>query len=105
MDSLGYLKKILESIDDFLEDRVNPLDFSYDLPDLLLESAKIIDAFDSGLCDAIHYELPEICYWYEDNAEYDPRSDVLDLPHFKIKVQHEKERILAYMKEHGIVVQ
>lgn len=105
MDSLEYLKKILVTIDDFLEDRIKPYDFSYDLPDLLLESSNIIDAFDSGLCDALHYDLPEICSMYEEGAEYDQKSGVLDVQHFKIKVQHEKERILAYMKEHGIIVQ
>jgi hypothetical protein len=94
----------LSDIEDFLEGRANPLDFSYDLPNLLLESSKIIDEFDSGLCNAIHYDLPEICSWYEEGCIYDPKSDVLDLPHFKIKVQHEKERILAYMKEKGIEV-
>jgi hypothetical protein len=99
-----YLKQILVSIDDFLEDRVKAIDFSYDFPDLLMESAKDIKEFNYELFVVIHDELPEICYWYEDDVEYDPKSDVLDLPHFKIKVQHEKERILACMKEKGIEV-
>lgn len=105
MDSLDYLKKLLATIDDFLEDRIKPFDFSYDLPDLLLESSNIIDAFDSGLCDALHYDLPEICSMYEEGAEYDPKTGVLDVQHFKAKVLKEKERVLEYMKEHGIVVQ
>lgn len=104
MDSLEYLKKILATIDDFLEDRIKPYDFSYDLPDLLLESSNIIDSFDSGLCDALHYDLPEICSMYEEGAEFDPKTGVLDVQHFKAKVLIEKERVLEYMKAKEIKI-
>lgn len=104
MDSLDYLKKILAMIDDFLEDRVKPFDFSYDLPDLLLESSSLIEKLDSGLCDTVHFNLPEVCSMYEEGAEFDPKTGVLDVQHFKAKVQIEKDRILGYMSAKGIKV-
>lgn len=42
---------------------------------------------------------------YEEGAKYDPKTGVLDVQHFKANVLKEKERVLEYMKEHGIVVQ
>lgn len=103
-DELQYLKEIIASINNLMDDQVKAIDFSYDFPDLLMESAKVIDEFNHDLFVIIHEELPEICYWYEDDVEYDPNSDVLDLPHLKVKVNEQRELILNYMKDHGIVI-
>lgn len=93
---------LIKTIDDFLSDKSDPLAFSYDFPNEIIEHSQAIKAFDPQLFGLFNEELPDICYWYEDDADYDPSSEVLDLPHFKTKVSEQKDLILSYMSERGI---
>ena len=82
------INKVFSYIQDFLNGKVDALDFSYDLQSLLSAQCKNIDEEDPKVCQLLHDELPFICDEYEMGD--DPER-------FKSKIRKEFERIKKAM--------
>lgn len=82
------INKVFSYIQDFLNDKVDALAFSYDMQSLLFEQCDCMDKENSKVCQLLHDELPFICDEYE-------MGD--DIEQFKTKIRKEFERIKATM--------
>lgn len=80
------MNEVLQMIEDFLNGKYDPLDFSYDLPDALIDHHAEIDEISPGLYAILSDELPEICADYERGADPAP---------FMAAVKREYERAMA----------
>lgn len=66
---MNELKKMIE---DFLNGEYDALDFSYDLPDFLMEHHKRLEAEAPNVYRALADELPDICAAFERGADPGP---------------------------------
>lgn len=82
------IQTVFSYIQEFLDGKVDALDFSYDLQSLLCEQCKNMDKEDSNVCQLLHDELPFICDEYEMGDDPEP---------FRDKIRKEFERIKAIM--------
>lgn len=60
-----YMDQIRNMIMDFLAGSYDPLDFSYDLPDLLIQKYDEVENKDATVNSILNENLPEICAEYE----------------------------------------
>lgn len=81
------IRRAIKMINEFLNGEYDPLDFSYDFPDFLIENYDFLENENENeiINEALNDNLPEICAEYEIGA---------DAENFKGEVQAEYERIL-----------
>ncbi len=79
------IEQAFRMINDFLNDKYDPLEFSYDFPDFLIDKYEIIERENRAVNDILNDDMPEICAEYEIGANADE---------FKRKVKSEYERAL-----------
>ena len=85
--------KLLEMMKKFINGRMDPQDFSYEFPDLMLECED-----DQAL--EILDDMPEYCSFYEpDEAEYRKETEFLNDQDFKLKVKEVYKKFEAYVNE------
>ena len=75
----------IQMINEFLNGEYDPLDFSYDFPDFLIENYDVLENEDRAINEILNDNLPEICAEYEIGA---------DTENFKDEVRAEYERVL-----------
>ena len=63
------MDEVFQMIENFLDGEYDPLDFSYDLPEALIDHHAEIDKTAPGLYAILSDELPEICADYERGAD------------------------------------
>lgn len=80
------MDEILQMLVEFIAGNYDPLDFSYDFPEALIDHHTEIDETAPGLYAILSDELPEICADYERGADPAP---------FIAAVKREYERVLA----------
>lgn len=83
------ITQALQMIDDFLNDKYDPLKFSYDFPDFLIDKYEVMEKENKTVNDILNEDMPEICAEYELGAN--PEE-------FKRKVKEEYERSLNHMR-------
>lgn len=79
------IRQAIQMINEFLNGEYDPLDFSYDFPDFLIENYDALENEDEIINEALNDNLPEICAEYEIGA---------DTENFKDEVRAEYERAL-----------
>lgn len=79
------IRQAIQMINEFLNGEYDPLDFSYDFPDFLIENYDALENEDEIINEALNDNLPEICAEYEIGA---------DTENFKDEVRTEYERAL-----------
>lgn len=79
------IERAFRMIDDFLNGKYDPLEFSYDFPDFLIDKYEIMERENNAVNDILNENMPEICAEYEMGA---------DAGEFKQKVKSEYERAL-----------
>lgn len=62
---MAILDKIKDMILKFLGGNYDPLEFSYDLPDLIVDNYEDLKRYDPGLAKKLDDTFPEICAEYE----------------------------------------
>lgn len=80
------IKEVFDYIQKFIDGKIDPLDFSYDLQYLLCEKCKAMDEENPEICQMLHDYFPEICDEYEMGDDPAP---------FIAKIKKEFERIKA----------
>ena len=78
------IKEALSMILQFLNGNYDPLSFSYDLPDYIIEHFDDINLENEKVCFILNDNIPDICAEYERGA--DPRE-------FKNAIKKEYQRI------------
>lgn len=63
------MDEIFQMLEEFLVGNYDPLDFSYDFPEALIEHHTEIDETAPGLYAILSDKLPEICADYERGAD------------------------------------
>lgn len=80
------MDELKNMIDSFLSGEYDPFDFSFDLPEFLIEHHIELEAENAAAFAVLEDELPEIC------ADYEPGFDPAP---FMEAVKREYERALA----------
>jgi hypothetical protein len=90
---IGY--KLLQEIKDFLDGKVDPEEFSFDLPSLLVETYKELQKENGPLAELLNDFLPDYCgYFCPDPAARSQSPDYLDEDQFRAKVKEVYEQAL-----------
>ncbi len=79
------IEQAFQMISDFLNNKYDPLEFSYDFPDFLIDKYEIMEKENKEVNDIFNDNMPEICAEYEMGA---------NAGEFKQKVKSEYERAL-----------
>ena len=79
----NYLEKAFKMIEDYLDDKITPSDFSDDFAGYIFDNCEKMESEDPVVADEIEGVFPEICDYY---LEGDPDSDPVV---FKRMVQKE----------------
>lgn len=82
------IEQALQMIDDFLNDRYDPLEFSYDFPDFMIAQYEIMEKENKAVNDIFNEEIPEICADYEMGEAADD---------FKSKIKEEYKKVWNIM--------
>ncbi len=90
MEENLVIEQAFQLIRDFLNDKYDPLDFSYDFPYFLIDKYEIMETENKAVNDIFNEEIPEICADYE-------MGEVPD--DFKRKIREEYERALQAIKQ------
>lgn len=83
------IEQAFQMINDFLNDKYDPLEFSYDFPDFLIDKYDIMENENIMVNSILNDDMPEICAEYEMGADSDE---------FKQKIKSEYERALKVAK-------
>lgn len=87
--------KILTEIKLFLDNMVDPEEFSFTLPDLLVETYEQLKKENKDLADFLSEDLPFYCgYFCPDPAARSQSPDYLDEDQFRAKVKEVYEQAL-----------
>ena len=65
----------IQMINEFLNGEYDPLDFSYDFPDFLIENYDVLENEDRAINEILNDNLPEICAEYEIGADTENFKD------------------------------
>lgn len=80
------MNEVIEMIKNFLVGNYEPLAFSYDLPDVLINKYDDMLKENEEVTKILNEDLPEICAEYEEG---------MDIQEFKTKVKKEYEKAFA----------
>ncbi len=78
-------QKILDMMAEFLSGSYDPLDFSYDYPQVLADERMVLDNENPALSNFLDGDLQYVCGCYDPYDTGDP--DTIDLNQFKAKVR------------------
>lgn len=81
------IEQAFQMITDFLNDKYDPLMFSYDFPNFMIEQYEAMEQENKAVNNVFNDDIPEICADYEMGEPSDE---------FKTRIRAEYERALRY---------
>ena len=85
------INRIIEMIKNFLDGNYDPMEFSYDLPNELVDSYDKMEKENKELTQLLNEEIPDICSWYDPDSN---EEGCLNENQFKEKIKIEYEKAL-----------
>lgn len=85
----NYLEKAFKMIEDYLDDKITPYDFSCNFEVYIFDNCKKMESEDTIVADEIEGVFLEICDYYANDGDIDSDPVV-----FKRMVQKEYNRIM-----------
>ena len=88
------VSKVIRMIKDFLDNNYDPKEFSYDLPNKLVDLYDQMEKENKPITLLLNDDLPDICSWYDTDSD---EEGCLNEIQFKEKVKIEYEKALKLL--------